>query len=502
MQIAQIIANYSLGGADLLRRAMGKKKAEEMAKQRSIFVKGAAENNISESKANEIFDLMEKFAAYGFNKSHSAAYALISYHTAWLKTHYKVEFMAALMTSEMGNQEKLLNYISNCKDMGIEVVPPLVNMSQWNFSASEGKVVFGLGGIKNVGEAAIREIVDERTKNGPFTSLLDMLCRVNQKSVNKRTLEALIKAGACDCFEVTRAAMLAALPQVITRAQKYLKDKNSSQASLLALAPEPQKESLPGIGFVCDEANLDEMPDDEKLKTEKEVYGFFLTSHPLQPWKHELGRIESLTLEDLREEAKKLATQPLPETSFATTKGKPKRPVEPQFTCAVLATSISEKYNKNNEMMAFLNVEDLTGRAEVAIFRNYQDLREIIKSDQPLLLTVQIDRRSLEIRDETVNENEMDDNAALKLKLICTGATLLQEASQKSMNPVLLNIPCTRLDAAHIQALREILSKFHGEVGVDAWVELDDCKCHLRLDDTLTVSPGPELDKAIANWAA
>ncbi len=160
MQIAQIIANYTLGGADLLRRAMGKKKAEAMAKQRSIFVKGAAGNNISEEKANEIFDLMEKFAAYGFNKSHSAAYAQISYYTAWLKVHHTCAFMAALLTSEMGNQEKLLKYISCCKDRGVDVLPPSVNYSQRSFSAKDGKIVFGLGGIKNVGDEAIQEIED------------------------------------------------------------------------------------------------------------------------------------------------------------------------------------------------------------------------------------------------------------------------------------------------------------------------------------------------------
>ncbi len=497
MQIAQIIAKYTLGGADLLRRAMGKKKPEEMAKQRTVFLKGAAENNIPEKTANEIFDLMEKFAAYGFNKSHSAAYALISYHTAWLKTHYKVEFMAALMTSEMGNQDKLLNYISNCDDMGIEVVPPQVNRSLWKFSAHEGKVVFGMGGIKNVGQAAIEDIVRERTANGPFTSLLDMLCRVNQKSVNKRTLEALIKAGACDCFGVTRAAMLAALPQAVTRAQKFIKDQNSAQASLLALAPEPQKVSLPGLGFECEEASTPEMPDEELLKLEKEVYGYFLTSHPLQPWKHELDRIGTLTLADLREEAKRIASAP-PPPAPAEFKGRGKRPQEPQYSCALLATGISEKYNKNNELMCFLNVEDLTGRAEVAIFRNYTEMRDVIKSEQPLMLTVQIDRRSL-FENDDAPESEEEENAPLKLKLICSGATTLQEASRSNTNPYPLQIPQNRLDEGNIKALKDILTNFHGQVAVDPWVELDDCRCHLRLDD-LAVSPGPELDKAIANW--
>ena len=178
MQIAQIIASYTLGGADLLRRAMGKKKPEAMAKERVKFVEGAQKNGVDKAKADEIFDLMEKFAEYGFNKSHSAAYAQISYFTAYLKVHHTVEFMAALLTSEMSNQEKLLKYISCCKDMGIDVVQPSVNASQRSFSAREGKVVFGLGGIKNVGDSAITEIMEAR-KDGEYVSLFDMCCRVD-----------------------------------------------------------------------------------------------------------------------------------------------------------------------------------------------------------------------------------------------------------------------------------------------------------------------------------
>ncbi|MDE7242037.1 DNA polymerase III subunit alpha, partial [Desulfovibrio sp.] len=211
MQIAQIIASYTLGGADLLRRAMGKKKPEAMARERVTFVAGAEKNGIPTEKANEIFDLMEKFAEYGFNKSHSAAYALISYFTAYLKVHHKVEFMAALLTSEMGNQDKLLKYVAACKDMGIEVGQPSVNESEREFSARGGRVIFGLGGIKNVGDEAIREIIEARREGGAYGSLFDLASRVSLRKVTKRVLESLIKGGACDCFGVSRAAMLAAL---------------------------------------------------------------------------------------------------------------------------------------------------------------------------------------------------------------------------------------------------------------------------------------------------
>lgn len=350
MQIAQIIASYTLGGADLLRRAMGKKKAEAMAKERVTFVAGAEKNGIGKDKANEIFDLMEKFAEYGFNKSHSAAYALISYYTAYLKVHYKVEFMAALLTSEMGNQDKLLKYVSCCKDMGIDVVQPSVNQSQREFTAHNGQVVFGLGGIKNVGDEAIRELVEARKTEGGYTSLLDLCCRVNLRKVTKRVLESLVKGGACDCFNVPRAAMLAALDLVVSRAQKKAKEKSSNQVSLLAMAPALEAKPLPGIGLDCPEAQAPEMSDDDKLKGEKEALGFFLTSHPLLPFIREMRRLNLTTLEDARE-------------LFPGA----------ELRCAALVVSLKEVITKSRgERMAFVGIEDLTGHAEVTFFpRSY-----------------------------------------------------------------------------------------------------------------------------------
>jgi len=346
MQIAQIIASYTLGGADLLRRAMGKKKAEAMAKERVNFVAGAEKNGISKDNANEIFDLMEKFAEYGFNKSHSAAYALISYYTAYLKVHHKVEFMAALLTSEMGNQDKLLKYVSCCKDMGINVVQASVNQSQREFTAHGGKVVFGLGGIKNVGDEAIREIVEARAEGGEFASLFDMCCRVNLRKVTKRVLESLTKGGACDCFGLPRAALLAAIEIVVARAQKKAKDKTSNQVSLLSMAPAVESAPQPGIGFDCPEASLPEMADDDKLRAEKEALGFFLTSHPLQPFVREIRRLGLTTLEDARE-------------LFPGA----------EIRCAALVVSVKEVLTKSKgERMAFVGIEDLTGHAEVTFF--------------------------------------------------------------------------------------------------------------------------------------
>ena len=480
MQIAQIIANYTLGGADLLRRAMGKKKAEAMAKERVNFVSGAAKNNIGEDKANEIFDLMEKFAAYGFNKSHSAAYALISYYTAYLKVHHKVEFMAALMSSEMGNQDKLLKYVSCCRDMNIPVAQASVNVSRREFTAHEGQVVFGLGGIKNVGDEAIREIVTARINNGPYASLYDLCCRVNLRKVTKRVLESLIKGGACDCFGAARAAQLAALDLVVARAQKKTKDKTSNQISLLSMTPTAEADSLPGIGITCDEASIPEMPDDEKLQAEKEALGFFLTSHPLQPFSREIRRLGLQTLEDARE-------------LFPGS----------EIRCACLVTSLKEVLTKSKgERMAFVGIEDLTGHGEVTFFpKAYTAYRDLLHADQPICLTARLDKQQDESTDQTDVEEAAED-APHEVRLLGQGVIPLTEACSTSDTPVCVYIPEKRLGREDILALRDILQRFPGPVETHAQVHLDGHICLLHLDSALKVSPGPELDKALTAWAS
>ena len=476
MQIAQIIANYTLGGADLLRRAMGKKKAEAMAKERVKFVEGAAKNNIGQEKADEIFDLMEKFAAYGFNKSHSAAYALVSYFTAYLKVHHKVEFMAALMTSEMGNQEKLLKYVSCCKDMDIDVVQPSVNDSQRSFSAKDGKVVFGLGGIKNVGDEAIREIIDARADGGAYASLYDLCSRVNLRKVTKRVLESLIKGGACDCLGASRAALLAALDITVARAQKRAKDKASNQVSLLAMAPQVEATPQPGIGFDCPEAGMPEMDEDLKLKAEKEALGFFLTSHPLQPFSREIRRNNMTTLEDARD-----------------------RFPGAELTCAVLVTGIKEVITKSKgERMAFVAVEDLTGHAEVTFFpRAYAEARELLKSEQPLCLVGKIDAQQ-----DSGDEMDGDEEAPREVKMLGQSVRLLAEACRESDRPIGISVPAGRLGREDMLALRNIIQAHPGPVEAYLNVLLDDCECRIRLGANFTVTPGPDLDRAIAAWAS
>ena len=479
MQIAQIIASYTLGGADLLRRAMGKKKAEAMAKERVNFVTGAEKNGIDKDKANEIFDLMEKFAEYGFNKSHSAAYALISYYTAYLKVHYKVEFMAALLTSEMGNQDKLLKYVSCCKDMDINVVQASVNQSQREFTAHGGQVVFGLGGIKNVGDEAIREIVDARAEGGEFASLFDMCCRVNLRKVTKRVLESLVKGGACDCFGVPRAAMLAAIEVVVARAQKKAKDKSSNQVSLLSMAPAVESAPQPGIGLDCPEASLPEMADDDKLRAEKEALGFFLTSHPLQPFVREIRRLGLTTLEDARE-------------MFPGA----------EIRCAALVVSVKEVLTKSKgERMAFVGIEDLTGHAEVTFFpRPYAECRDLLRSEQPICLVARLDSQA-----DNADNGDPDEEAEegpREIKLLGQSLRSLSDACGLSDTPVCVQIPPHRLGREDMLALRNLLEQFPGPVEAHAQIFLDGHVCLLHLDNTLKVRPGPDLDKALATWAS
>ena len=332
---------------------------------------------------------MEKFAEYGFNKAHSAAYALITYHTAYLKLYYKVEFMAALLSSEIGNQDKILKYVAACRDMGIEVLPPDVQESYRAFSAHGEAVVFGLGGIKNVGDEAINEIVRAREEGGPYHSLYDLCQRVNLRKVTKRVLESLIKGGACDSFGLSRAALLAALDATVARAQKKQKDKQSNQVSLLAFAPAVEEKPQGGIGFDCPEQGTPEWDDDQKLAFEKESLGFYLTSHPLQPFRRDMQRLGLMSLEDVRE-------------------------ARGQVRVGVLVTGLRETLTKKGERMAFVQIEDLTGHGEVVFFpKTYWPLREILHAERALLELV----GTVDVKDdEAIYDDEAEEQEASLLR--------------------------------------------------------------------------------------
>jgi len=290
MEAARCIAGYTLGGADILRRAMGKKKPEEMAKQREIFVKGAKETNgIESKKANDIFDILEKFAGYGFNKSHSAAYGIISYQTAFLKANYPVDFMAGVLACELGNSDKLSHFIAECSEMGISVLGPDVNESGENFTPLDakgdglGSIRFGLAAVKGVGDVAGKIIVEEREKNGPYEGFIDLVGRVDGKAVNKRVLECLIKTGGFDALEGNRAALLADLDRAMGEAQLRRKDREAGQVNLFDLmgGDEDGSHSADDFSSAAKLPDVPEMDELEKLKLEKELLGFFLSGHPV-----------------------------------------------------------------------------------------------------------------------------------------------------------------------------------------------------------------------------
>jgi DNA polymerase-3 subunit alpha len=296
MKIASLIGGYSLGEADILRRAMGKKKAEVMAEQRAIFLERSIARNYDATKAGELFDLMAYFAGYGFNKSHSAAYALIAYHTAFLKANYPAEFMACLISLEAHDTEKMAFYLQEAKDMGLHILPPNINTSGVDFSVINGDILFGLRGIKNVGLAALENMLHERNAQGPFTDLLNLCQRIDLRTANKRVLENLICAGALDCLPGNRAQKFIELPPILEQAVAYKKSKETGQLDLFMMGgTEQHANEQTAYAF----APLPEWSAKEKLEREVEVTGFFLSAHPLDAYQKKLRRLKTIAVADI-----------------------------------------------------------------------------------------------------------------------------------------------------------------------------------------------------------
>jgi DNA polymerase-3 subunit alpha len=369
MQIAQVLAGYTLGGADLLRRAMGKKKPEEMAKQGEIFRKGAVARGVEEQTATYIFDLMEKFAGYGFNKSHSAAYALVSYQTLWLKAHYPAAFMAAVLSSDMDSTDKVVTFIEECRAMGLSVEPPDVNRSAYLFTVDGDRtVVYGLGAIKGVGEGAIEGIVEARRGDGDFVDLFDFCRRVDLKKANRRVLEALIRAGALDRLGENRATLMVQLPLALKMAEQQAAMQAAGQDDLFGMSePGP---SVPTDDVIPD--RVDEWDDDQRLAGEKETLGLFLTGHPIDFYRNDLKtlaktRIAALTLDDVRESRAR--------------RGSGKKVVVAGMVVAV------NRRNTQRGPMASVLLDDKTGRIEATLFSEaYEQYRGEIANDRVLLV--------------------------------------------------------------------------------------------------------------------
>ena len=360
MQIARELALYTLGGADMLRRAMGKKKPEEMAKEREKFTSGAIANQIDESIATYVFDLMEKFAGYGFNKSHSAAYALVAYQTAWLKTHYPAAFMSAVLSSDMDNTDKVVILIEECRQMKLVILPPTINVSTYRFTANDDDhIVYGLGAIKGVGQAAIEDMLIEREKNGPFLGLYDLCKRVDLRKFNRRFLDALVRAGAFDEFDPNRASHLAELPTALEIAEQHGKMEKTGQNDLFSLTGEETESTDTSKESTAYTQTVEPWSDKERLAAEKLTLGLFLTGHPIDQYEPEIKYFTHSKIGALQVGRGKMEAR-----------------------VAGMVIEIRTRQNKNGKTMGFATLDDKSGRLECAVFgETYDQYRDIFVRD-------------------------------------------------------------------------------------------------------------------------
>ena len=365
MQIAQEMGGYTLGGADLLRRAMGKKNAVEMAKQRDLFVQGAVEKGFQQNLASNIFDLMEKFAGYGFNKSHSAAYALVAYQTGWLKAHYPAEFMAATMSSDMDKTDKVVTFIDECRAMSLSLLPPDVNRGQFHFSVDEqGRIIYGLGAIKGLGEGPVGSILEARSEGGKFKDLFDFCVRVDGRKVNKRTIEAMIRGGAFDeigsegSLGHRRAVMLACLDEAVKLAEQHARNKVSGMGDLFAESVAASSSEFSYEAY----SNVRPQSVRERLNGEKETLGLYLTGHPIDEYEIELKSMLPRRVADLR-------------------------PGKDTDTVAGMVVAMRLMKNKRGDNFAFLTLDDKSGRIELSVWaEKYAAYRDILVKDALLVV--------------------------------------------------------------------------------------------------------------------
>lgn len=406
MQAAQYCAGYTLGGADLLRRAMGKKKPEEMVKQRQIFIEGAAKKDIDAATANHIFDYMEKFAGYGFNKSHAAAYALVAYQTAWLKAHYPAEFLAAVMSSEMQNTDNVVFLIDDCRHNGLEVLPPSVNMSLYHFHASDERtIVYGLGAIKGVGEQAMQSVIDSRQKEGPYRDLFDFCHRIDLKKINKRTLEALIRAGALDCLGIERSSLMAQLPEAVQAAEQARSNRETGIMDLFGEVEEVQRKPAKPVKPWSDEV---------RLKGEKDTLGLYLTGHPIDVYRNELKAFIPSKINELTPTRRGVTT--------------------------VFAGLVVDVANFPNRMVVTL--DDGTARIEVsANHERFQRFKDIVQTEKVVVIEGEI------------YEREGFDRPMGRL----TKAFSLNEIRQKRANSIQIHLQPEHLSKTLSQDLQNML---------------------------------------------
>jgi DNA polymerase-3 subunit alpha len=383
MLIANRIANFSMGQADILRKAMGKKDVAEMEKQKEVFIRGAVDNGITEKKAGRLFDVMAPFALYGFNKSHSAAYAFIAYQTAYLKAHFPVEFMAATLTLDMSDSDKIVKSINECRKMKLEMLPPDINLSGREFRVIGNSIRFGLEAVKGVGGAAIESVLEVRDREGPFMSIADLIRRADTRKVNKKVLEGLVKAGAFDSLDITRAAAMDAIPDLLNPGGKSF--RNADQVSMFEdILQEPEVK-----GCEWDEAEL--------LKNEKEALGFYITGHPLTKFSALLSRLKAKKTGALEEAADKAEV----------------------LLGGILRTVRKKNVKSSGELMAYLTVEDDEGSVEVIVFSSlYKTVFELLRKDEVVLIKGSIDRDEKGVRVRALEISDLEDSGRKSVKKV------------------------------------------------------------------------------------
>ncbi|WP_166264979.1 DNA polymerase III subunit alpha [Marinobacter caseinilyticus] len=451
MQIAQVMAGFSLGGADLLRRAMGKKKAEEMAKQKAIFIEGCKNNNISEALAENIFDLVEKFAGYGFNKSHSAAYALVSYQTLWLKAHYTAEFMAAVLTADMQNTDKVVTLVEECRNLKLDLVLPDVSTSEYTFTVNdEGQIVYGLGAIKGLGEGPIQSIVDGRAEGGAFKDLFDFCRRVDLKRVNKRAIDALIRSGAMDKLGPGRAHIFASIDKAIQQAGQQSRNESVGMVDMFG-------EMLGGdddVDLFAEVAHVREWPEKQRLKGEKDTLGLYLTGHPFDEYEREVRRFVRSSIAEL----------------------KPAR--SPQRVAGLVVAQRTMK-TRTGQTMCFVTLDDRSARIEATLFSEvFYENRELLQSDQVIVVEGQVSH----------------DDYSGQMKMRVSEILDVGTARQRFSRGLQLLLRTDQLNNGLLDKLDETLRPFRCD-GSPVWIDYqsEEARTRIQLGESWRVQPDDNL---------
>ena len=454
MQIAVAIGGYTLSEADTLRKVMSKKKTDEMeSREKPKFIQGAKNKNIPESKALKIWEQMETFGKYGFNKSHSTAYAIVSYQTAYLKSHYPAEFIAALLTSEKDNRDKIISHISSCRDMGIRVLPPDINESMKDFSVVGDHIRFGLAAVKNVGVGAIESIINARNTGGPFESFVDFCDRVDPRKINKRVIESLIKCGAFDSTANNRHQLMTSYEEIMEWAQKRHKEKASIQASLLEQLDEKEQTNGNNIRNGYKFPEIAEWDNKELLAFEKETIGFYLSGHPLLPYTARLNMI-------VNADSSTLAYKKDRES----------------VTIAGTVSNIREMQTRRKEKMAYIVLEDLKGAMNIIVFPEiYKSNYKLLHEDKPIVVKGVVDAGE---------ENP---------KLIAAEISSLADVAKKSYNAAYFMVNLQKITSDDVESLRQCLSKYAGKQ--EGYIRLVDQRCEtlIYLGDDVRINVSPAL---------